>query len=222
MIDSVSVSWALTVIFATAGLLFVVGRAGRRSATVSERMSGGLHVAGSVAMIVMAWSWGARLPVWPQVVAFTVAASWFGARVVRVRLGRTPPSDLWWHDFHHAAMAAGLAWSLAVMPDSSSRGGTGDVHAQRGMMVMPDYHQMPHSGGMTSSAQGSAAGAGTAVTAVALTVYFFVAAWPWLSTAMRAARDSRGIGRQGRRHAVEAVSHAVMSMGMAAMVMLMA
>ncbi|WP_426504459.1 DUF5134 domain-containing protein [Dactylosporangium sp. McL0621] len=219
MIDSVYVSGTLTLIFGAAGLLFLVGRGAGPPTTVSDRVSGGIHVAASAAMIPMAWSWGSKLPVWPQVVAFTLAAGWFVARVVRGRLERTRPGGAWWHDLHHAATAGTLAWSIAAMSGLRSMGSGGDPHARDDMMPTSHHHEMP------SSVPASAAHPGNAVVVamVVLTAYFVVAAWPWLSTAVRAARRSGGTTEpQGRRHAVEAASHAVMSIGMAAMFVAMA
>lgn len=143
MINSVHVGWALTLIFGTAVLLFAVGRGAGPTTTSSDRPSGGIHVAAGAAMITMAWSWGSKLPVWAQVVAFALAAGWFVARVVRGRLHRTQPGGPCWHDLHHAAMAGTLAWSMAAMSGLRSIGSFGDPHARDDMMPMPHHHEMP-------------------------------------------------------------------------------
>jgi hypothetical protein len=168
-------------------------------------------------MIVMVWSWGSKLPVWPQVVAFTLAAGWFAVRVVRERFDPAPPGGTWWHDFHHAATAGALAWSLAAMSSRRSMGDDSDVHLRNDMMPMAHHHEI------APSAPASPANLGNAVAAVVFTVYFLVAAWPWLSTALLAARSPGATTESHRlRPALEAASHAIMSIGMAAMFVAMA
>ncbi|MFI5894923.1 DUF5134 domain-containing protein [Actinoplanes sp. NPDC051513] len=168
-------------------------------ATVVDRLSRVIHVVGCAAMILASWSWGSKLPVWPQEAAFTLAAGWFFVRAVHGPLDRTQSHGSRWHDFHHAAMAGAVTWSIAVMTDPHTMGGH-PASARPAPAVSP--------------ADG--------LTAAVLTVYFVVAAWPWLSVALRAVRKSNHHELGKRRPAVEAASHGVMSIGMAAMFLAMA
>jgi hypothetical protein len=81
---------------------------------------------------------------------------------------------------------------------------------------------------MPSAMAQSSAGSHGAVGAitVVLAAYFLIAAWPWLSAAVGAGRRTlSGAGANGpgqRRMTLEAASHAIMSVGMAALLMIMA
>ncbi|WP_433363953.1 DUF5134 domain-containing protein [Actinoplanes sp. CA-142083] len=99
-------SWALTAMAGLAGVLLTVGWVAGRPASVGDWLSGVVHVAGSVAMTLMAWPWGTK----PQIAAFALAAAWFGARAARGVIARSAGR---WADLHHAAMAGALAWSIA-------------------------------------------------------------------------------------------------------------
>lgn len=209
MIDSVFVSSALTAIFGTAGLIFALRLGARPPASVSDRLSHNLHVASCTTMILMSWRWGSELPAWPMEATFTLAAAWFYIRAVHGGRGGTQTKGQRWRGFHHAAMAGALTWSIAAMPDHRPMGAEG-----RADMMSTVHHHLTGSGLPNRD---------NAVATLALTAYFIFAAWPWLSMAVRAARESDGMGRrQSRRHAAEAAGHALMSLGMAAMFAAMA
>jgi hypothetical protein len=208
LIDSVLVSSALTVIFGAAGVMFTVRRGARSPATVSDRLSHGIHVAGCAAMIVMSWRWAPILPIWSLEATFTLAGAWFCLRAVHGRRAGTRTDGPRWPDVHHAVMAGALTWSIAAMSDLRPSGTVG-----RDDMMTAHHH-------LTAAATPHPA---NAVATLGLTAYFILAAWPWLSMAVRAARNSDDRARrQSRRGAAEATSHALMSIGMAAMFAAMA
>jgi hypothetical protein len=66
------------------------------------------------AMVVMAWPWGAVLPLWPQVALFGSGAAWFAALglapLARGGEGRTVAPPLF-----HAALMATMVWMLLAM-----------------------------------------------------------------------------------------------------------
>jgi hypothetical protein len=115
LIDSIFVSWALTLIFGATGLMLAVNQSAHAPTTVSERLSRGLHVAGGAAMILMSWSWGSNLPAWPQEAVFTLAAGWFFVRAVHGQPAHRRTGGSRWHDLHHAVMAGTLSWSIIAM-----------------------------------------------------------------------------------------------------------
>ncbi|MFC5007419.1 DUF5134 domain-containing protein [Dactylosporangium cerinum] len=178
--------------FGAAGLMLFTGNG-------SDPLSRGIHVAGCAAMILASWSWASKLPVWPQEAVFTLAAGWFFVRAVHGPRLRVQSGGQRWRDLHHAVMAGAITWSAAGMTDPHST--AEHIHSS-----MPAQAANP---------------AGVDTTAV-LTVYFVAAALPWLSAAFRAAWKSDHREPQRRRHAVEAASHGLMSIGMAAMFLAMA
>jgi hypothetical protein len=200
LIDSVLVSWTLTAVFGAAALMLFTPNVGARPpTTVSDRLSRGIHVAVSTTMIIMSWPWGLNLPVWPQEAGFTLAAGWFFARAVHGPLDRAKPGGLRWRDLHHAAMAGAVTWSITVMTDPRPM----RAHRAASMHAVPANPRDLFTAGL-------------------LATYFIVAAGPWLSTVVRAARTCGNLESRSRRHAVEAASHAIMSIGMAAMLLAMA
>jgi hypothetical protein len=209
MVNSMFVSWILTIAFAATGMWFLLGRARRTGSappTAVDRISDLIHVLVSVVMIVMIWPWGARVPVWPQAVAFVLAACWFLAPVVSARFRPTPqPQGLRWSPHvHHATMAIALVWMILTMPGAAS--------------MDPG---MPGPGGDDAMSSAMAAASvdplgATEIINVVLAAYFLLSALPLLS-AVRAGRND-----PGRRHRVlDAASHATMSVGMAALLLMM-
>jgi hypothetical protein len=195
LIDSVIVSLTLTSAFGTGALMILTPNVDARPpTTISDRLSRGIHLAGCIAMIVMAWPHGPKLPVWPQEAGFTLAAGWFFARAVHGPLDRPKAGRPRWRDLHHAAMAGAVTWSIAVLTGPQSM-------TEHRAAPMPPRDVF---------------------TAGVLAMYFVVAAWPWLSMVMRAVRNCGNREARRRGHAVEAAGHAIMSIGMAAMLLAMA
>jgi Domain of unknown function (DUF5134) len=200
LIDSMLVSWTLTAMFGVAALMLFMPNVGARPpTTVSDRLSRGIHVAGGITMIIMSWPSAMDIPVWPQEAGFTLAAGWFFARAVHGPLDRAKPAGVRWRDLHHAAMAGAVTWSITVMTDPQ-----------------------PMSEHRAASMPAVAANPRDLFTAGLLAMYFIVATGPWLSTVVRAARTRGNLESRSRRHAVEAASHATMSIGMAVMFLAMA
>lgn len=110
MIDDLALRWIVTVLFAAsiAGYVYILAaQHGRWTCTVNHL----LHLAMSVAMLVMAWPAGMGLsPVGPMVF-FLLAAIWFVLGSSRVSSGL--PDHL--ITSYHAAKMTAMAWMYAVM-----------------------------------------------------------------------------------------------------------
>ncbi len=111
-----------------------------------------LHLVMAVAMGVMAWPWGARLPTLGPMVFFLLAAVWFGAvGVSNAGAGHRVVN------FYHTLMMLAMAWMYAVMSGGPLPGGRGATHHHPG----PDTGSMPGmdmpAGGMDISGSGSPA-----------------------------------------------------------------
>jgi hypothetical protein len=112
MIEHLGLRWLLTLVFVGVAVLHV-HRLGVRAST-ADRVGGGVHGAMCAAMVVMAWPWGAAIPLWPQVALFGFGAAWFAALglvpLARGGDGRTVAPPL----FHAAGMAT-MVWMLVAM-----------------------------------------------------------------------------------------------------------
>ncbi|MFJ4833739.1 DUF5134 domain-containing protein [Streptomyces sp. NPDC088747] len=103
-----------------------------------------LHAAMAVAMAVMPWGWGRRLPVAAMTVFFVAAALWFplvaigrsGVRVTAI-VGRSP----------HAVGMAAMVWML-----HAPHAATGRVHENPAGASPPTAGHFAASGHMTGSA----------------------------------------------------------------------
>jgi hypothetical protein len=84
-----------------------------------------LHFIMSVAMVVMAWPWGATLPTTGPLVFFLLAAVWFVAAGVTDAGHRVVNG-------YHALMMAAMSWMYAVMNGDLLPGRGGTAHG------MPD------------------------------------------------------------------------------------
>jgi len=120
MIDSDFGRWTLTIVFAATGMWFLIGHArlaGSAPTAAVGRISDIVHASASAVMIAMIWPWGARLPAWPQALAFLLAACWFLAPLVgaRLRSTRQPQGLRWSSQMHHTAMALALTWMSVRM-----------------------------------------------------------------------------------------------------------
>ncbi|MEQ0607496.1 DUF5134 domain-containing protein, partial [Mycobacterium tuberculosis] len=109
MIHDLMLRWVVTGLFvltaAECGLAII---AKRRPWTLI--VNHGLHFAMAVAMAVMAWPWGARVPTTGPAVFFLLAAVWFGATAV-VAVRGTATRGLYGY---HGLMMLATAWILAI------------------------------------------------------------------------------------------------------------
>lgn len=110
MIHDLMLRWVVTGLFvltaAECGLAII---AKRRPWTLI--VNHGLHFAMAVAMAVMAWPWGARVPTTGPAVFFLLAAVWFGATAV-VAVRGTATRGLYGY---HGLMMLATAWMYAAM-----------------------------------------------------------------------------------------------------------
>jgi hypothetical protein len=107
MIHDIFLRWIVTALLALyAGeCLFVIATRRRMWIHVVGYL---LHFIMSLAMVVMAWPWGATLPAAPPMVFFLLAALWFLA-VGFAGVGHRVVSG------YHALMMLAMAWMYAVM-----------------------------------------------------------------------------------------------------------
>ena len=236
MIASHALRWILTVLFALLAA-FSSFRALRpgvpRVRSAADRTTHTLHAAMGVAMAVMVWPQGMRVPATPQAVFFALGAGWFVASVLfRGRWAWRSPAGEGHSRTHaglHALMTAAMAWMLLAMP-----GGTPGSHpAGRGSGSMADMPGMGASrtGGATSMELHG--GSRTAAT-VLLVVFVVVALW-WFSRALTAAGTAThtpDVDKAARaepltadslvlRRAMDAGCHGAMALGMAVMLLVM-
>lgn len=110
MIHDLMLRWAVTG-------LFVLSAAEWGLEIITERrpwtsvISHGLHFVMAIAMAVMAWPWGAQLPMTGPAVFFLLATVWFVTMAVVV--ARTPA--LRGLDGYHGLMMLATAWMYAIM-----------------------------------------------------------------------------------------------------------
>src|SRR4051794_25667675 len=112
MIEHVGLRWVLTLVFLGVAVLHVHRLAVRTSA--ADRVGEGAHGAMCAAMAVMAWPWGAVLPLWPQVALFGFGAAWFAALGL-VPLARGADCRTVAPPLFHAAGMATMVWMLVAM-----------------------------------------------------------------------------------------------------------
>lgn len=202
MIDSPTLSWILTAVFAATGLWSLIrcvrSLAGAPVPGITDRVSCATCAVMSASMISMCWSWGMNVPAWPQMVVFALATVWFvalaGSPGLRSRL-RQPVSGRLPH-IHNALMMAAVVWMIIAMPASMALGDGAPPTMAATMIDLPV--------GTT----------GLAMVSALLAAYFLLAALPWLLRAVDTARTTR-------THAYDAISHAAMSLGMGAMLLVM-
>jgi Domain of unknown function (DUF5134) len=154
MIADLTLRWVVTVLF---GLSFAecmyAFAAGHRKWT--GVVGHALHLAMSVAMIVMAWPAGLAVPNRPPLVFFLLAALWF----VGMAVAASPDPIQRLANEYHAVMMAAMAWMYAVMDGALLPGNTGGPHDQDapsgsmpGMPGMPGM-EMPSSDMSTQMAE---------------------------------------------------------------------
>ena len=121
MLSDPVLQWGLTLTFsataAYAAPRLILGR--KPLVTVGD----GLHLAMSLVMIAMCWSWWAALPVPPQLVIFAAGTVWFVTvaalqswrRITRASVGGHSA----WHQVAHAVMMLAMVWMLLAMPSGA-------------------------------------------------------------------------------------------------------
>ncbi|WP_030899678.1 DUF5134 domain-containing protein [Streptomyces sp. NRRL F-5126] len=237
MIAATGLKWLMTALFAAiaayAAWRVAAGprTAGAHGHRATDRVAHALHAVMAVAMAVMVWPAGMRVPAVPQVVFFVLAAAWFPAvPLARAWLVRAPRGGLargLGHALPHALAMGAMAWMAAAMAGGPmpGAGGAGDAMAD-----------MP---GMDMSAPGSTATmtlrGPDATVAWLLALAFLVLALWWLARGFDGARLApRTAGgpalpaaappaaaRQGLA-AYDLCCHGAMALGMAVMLAVLA
>ena len=111
MIDDLLVRWVVTVLFVLSAVEWGFGVVTQRRVwTAIVRY--GLHFVMSVAMAVMVWPWGARLPTTGPTVFFLLAALWFVVATTFVSEKTVAKRAEYGY---HALMMLAMAWMYAVM-----------------------------------------------------------------------------------------------------------
>jgi Domain of unknown function (DUF5134) len=100
-----SLSWALTILFAATGLWSLAGCA-RPASGPADKITCATHAVMAVAMIGMAW--GTALPIWLPVAFYGGATLWFAGLA-------TIPRSPGFQPTHYALMAAAMLWMVASM-----------------------------------------------------------------------------------------------------------
>ncbi|MEU6173624.1 DUF5134 domain-containing protein [Streptantibioticus parmotrematis] len=221
--------WILTLVFALV-TAFSVTRAvrpgaGHGGSVSAQRVTHALHAVMGLAMIAMAWPWGMRLPVAPQVALFSLAAVWFVASVALDGRG------MWTHDgdghprLHgllHAVMMGAMAWMVAVMPDAMKGGHSSTADGASPMADMPGMTMSGSGGGMTMGLRG----AEHTICVALLAVFVAMTLW-WLSRAFDTARATAPGTRSPAADpgalatALDSGCHGSMALGMAVMLLAM-
>jgi hypothetical protein len=223
MIAVTALHWLLTVCFA-----IVAGRAAWRAGAARaggapagdpalERVAHALHALMAVAMAVMTWPWGMRVPATPQVVFFSLAAVWFLAAACFVRSSTAPLPYRVLHAAPHALAMAATAWMANTMRAGSSVGGG---ESGSSMVDIPGMHM--HAPG--SAAAMTLTGSDTSVTIV-LAMVFLALALRWLTRGFDLARSKLAAKTPHTPLATgryDLSYHDLMALGMAVMLIVIA
>lgn len=206
MIGSETARWLLTAVFAAAALAAVLPlRAPARTAAGADRAGAVFCLAMCAAMAAMTWLPEPAAAVWMQAAGFGCAGLWFG-------LGRSG----WFRrpsltGLHHALMAAAMIWMLAALPGVARMAGTGRTAGTAGMAGMAGMQPPRGQGPMAAMAAMGPPVPVLAVSALAAACCV-IAAVPWLA---------RAVGPGLRVTDPAAAGNALMSAGMAAMLLAM-
>lgn len=208
MVETASLSWVLTALFALVGGWSLFRCADGCSGGAPRRAAAAGHLVMSALMIPMAWSWGMALPIAPQVVALLGVTGWFLLAAIALPAARV-------EQLHHAAMGAAMVWMLAAMPMFMRAPGAPGSGG----------HQHHASGGggplRAAATPGPAAEVGSSALATAVIGggFFVVMAAVLLAGALdRGRRLPPGAGMSARgRCAWDSACHAASSLGMGVM-----
>jgi Domain of unknown function (DUF5134) len=208
MIESAAARWLFTAVFAAAALGAVLSRRRAAGPGRGDRAGAGFCLVMCAALIAMAWWAEPAAVVWVQVAGFGCAALCFGL----AGAGRSGLGSGWFGrpsltGLHHALMAVAMIWMLTALPSAAGMRPAGrDPGAMAGM---PSAGAMPGSAAMPG-----AAGLPGPVLAVSVLCAACCAgaALPWLA---------RAIGPGAAVRDPAAAGQAVMSAGMAAMLIAM-
>ena len=189
MITESAARWALTAVFAAAGLTAARPRGDPAgSAQPAERVSDVFCSAMCAALIAMTWWSEPAAATWLQAALFGCAALWFGLTLAGVGQRRRPSLP----DLYHMLMAGAMIWMLTAMPAGT---GMSEAGAASGAMAPMSRAATP---------------APVLVISILLAVSCAAASLPWLA---------RAIAPGHRVRDPAAASQAAMSAGMAAMLL---
>ncbi|MGC9665391.1 DUF5134 domain-containing protein [Planosporangium sp. 12N6] len=178
MIGSPALRWTLVTVFTLTGA-YCSARcllpAGGDRVTLADRLTALTHLAMSLVMVAMLWSW--RWGGWRDVslAVFAAAACWFGVRTAAAVAGGAPAGDCLELAQHGVTMAA-MVWMVLLVPTGVAPAPHPGAHPMAGM-AMPVA-------GVTSVPDPLPAGDVTAVNVVAGTYFLLAALW-WLARAGR-------------------------------------
>jgi len=220
VIQDLALRWVVTLLFglSAAGLVFVIASGHLWWTSMVGHV---LHVVMAVAMAVMAWPEGAKLPTTGPMVFFLFAAAWFAViALTRAEVGHRVSNS------YHSLMMLAMAWMYAVM-NGQLLPGQSSLHHPSPMpeMNMPGMEMpgMEMSGKGRSDMHGSTVDNGypawiTAINWV-ITIGFALATvfWIYRYFAGRQRRDSA----ECEDHRLGVVCQAMMAAGMAIMFGLM-
>lgn len=100
------------------------------------RIGHGVHVLMGLSMLAM--TWGAPVPVWPQVVLFSLAALWFGVVAASPAghrsAGEPGAGRTRWLPWFHTAMSLSMVWMLLVGHPAGGAGSGGHSHVAIGAL----------------------------------------------------------------------------------------
>src|SRR5262245_29072196 len=113
MITALAARWALTAVFAAAGLAAALPRRGPAGSAPAERVLTVFCSAMCAALIAMTWQSEPAAATWLQAALFGCAALWFAlTSLAGSGLGRKPSLP----GLFHTLMAGAMTWMLTTMP----------------------------------------------------------------------------------------------------------
>jgi hypothetical protein len=212
-VHETTVALLCTIVFSLVGLFHIVRLVTDHAWT--DRVDAGAHVAMSVVMLAMPWSWYSAFPANAQICAFTAAALWY----VWLALFEPAAASLGVGHHsggirltYHAVMMAAMAWmAVAMTPMTPADSTTSGTSMSMTMSMPSDHGAMSHAGLAMTADQSWARPVG-----IALGLFFAVAAV--VSVAVLARRLVQGDSFTGetRRATFDDLAAAGMSAGMSA------
>ena len=131
MIQDLALRWVVTVLFGLCVVAFMVAIA-RSHRRMIDVVGQALHVVMAVAMAVMAWPGGAKLPTTGPMVFFLLAAAWFAGITLAPAGGGHRVINT-----YHSLMMLAMAWMYAVMNGHLLPGQSGHHGGSMPKMQMP-------------------------------------------------------------------------------------